>query len=107
MSEDKTSPVKISLGENKSLEIKKKEKRKTLKSFLCTTTALHLRIITAPTLRDNGGGGREGAGQGTAVLEPALQRQGLTGQIPLELGCELEGWRWALMWAAPNYVLGT
>lgn len=28
MSEDKTSPVKISLGENKSLEIKKKKKKK-------------------------------------------------------------------------------
>lgn len=49
MSEDKTSPVKISQGEHRCLWRTRKEKKrkKNLKSFLCTTTALHLRITTA------------------------------------------------------------
>ena len=85
MSEDNTSPVKY-LGEKKSLWRLKKKKRnqKTLKSFLCTTPSYIWESprlgATRLTLRDNGnvrggvGGRCEGAEQGTAVLEPAVQR---------------------------------
>lgn len=46
----------ISLGERAKVPGDLKENKQTLKSSLCTTTVSFLRIITALTLRDTGGG---------------------------------------------------
>lgn len=104
----------ISLGERAKVPGDLKENKQTLKSSLCTTTVSFLRIITAPTLRDTGGAGGEGAEQkeeggrrrgGAAVQETAVQRQRLTGQTLQIEGDEIDA---PMMPSGPppDYVLG-
>lgn len=109
MSEDRISPVKISLGERAKVPGDLKENKQTLKSSLCTTTVSFLRIIMTLTLRDSWGRGwgcRTKGGRGGVQRSWRLQcRDRLTGQTLQTVGDEI-GAPMMPSGPPPDYVLG-